>query len=286
MRKPLGTSVRLGLVLLFTAVVLIVLVSVAIHTVGKNCGTTAVGCTAWTFLGSYWENIGKFLKENEAAIEACGTLAVAIFTFTLWTATQKLGELALDQGDAMERSISEAVRATQATANIATVTRENAALMQSILHKQMRAYVSVDAGKATYQDGQLRFAAMPVITNTGYTPARKLSHHAMAAVLDTNLSEDYVFTEIGIKNVADATLSPRQSFIINPVVQERYPTSDVESIMSGEERRLYVWGTITYEDIFDESWETHFCFNYIFLRASDNQVHVNSYVYKRHNSTT
>lgn len=286
MRKRHGASIRLGLILLFTIVVIIIFVSLAIHTVGRNCGTPAAGCTTWTFLASYWESIGKFLKDNEAAIEASGTLAVAIFTFTLWTATQKLGELALDQGDAMERSISEAAKATQATASIATVTRENAALMQSILHKQMRAYVSVDAGKATYQDEKLRFAAMPVITNTGFTPARKLSYHAMAAVLDTDLREDYTFDEYGIKNVADATLSPRQSFTINPIVQERYPDSEVEPIMLGEARRLYVWGTITYEDIFDESWETRFCFNYIFFRDGDNEVRVNSYIYKRHNSTT
>ncbi|MGN6383746.1 MAG: hypothetical protein ACTHMK_14175 [Dyella sp.] len=230
--------------------------------------------------------VGKFIEDNEAVIETISTLAVAIFTFTLWTATRKLGELALDQGEAMERSISEAAKATQATAQIAAVAKENATLMQSLMHKQMRAYVSVDAGQATFQDGALRFAAIPVITNTGFTPARKLSFHAMAAVLDTNLRDDHRFEEFGSKNVADATLSPRQSYTFNSVIRERFPDNEVRSIMSGEARRLYVWGTITYEDVFGGSWETRFCFNYIFYRDGENVVRVNSYIYRRHNSAT
>jgi hypothetical protein len=183
------------------------------------------------FVAAYWGAIGDFLEKNEGAIEACGTIFVAIFTFTLWAATQELGDLALDQGEAMDRSITEATKATQATNSIATVTRENAALMQSILHKQMRAYVSIDAGQATYQDEKLRFAGMPVITNTGFTPARNVSHHVMAAILDTHLRDDFVFEKYGLKNISDATLSPRQSFTINSVVRERFPDSEVAGSM-------------------------------------------------------
>lgn len=234
----------------------------------------------------YWATIGKFIEDNEVVIEAISALAVAIFTFTLWTATKKLGELALEQSNAMERSISEAAKATEATAQIATATKENAMLMQSILHKQMRAYVSVDAGQATYQDGVLRFAAIPVMTNTGFTPARRLSFHAMAAVLDTNLRDDYIFDEFGAKNIADATLSPRQSFTFNAVVRERFADSEVKSIMPGDAKRLYVWGIITYDDVFGGSWETRFCFNYIFYRDEKDVVRVSSYIYRCHNSAT
>ena len=186
----------------------------------------------------------------------------------------------------MDRSITEATKATQATNSIATVTRENAALMQSILHKQMRAYVSVDAGQATYQDEKLRFAGMPVITNTGFTPARNVSHHVMAAILDTHLREDFVFEYFGLKNISDATLSPRQGFTINSVVRERFPDGEVEALMSGEARRLYVWGVVTYEDIFGGNWETSFCFNYIFFSNGKNGVRVASYIYRQHNSAT
>ena len=150
----------------------------------------------------------------------------------------------------------------------------------------MRAYVSVDAGQATFQDGVLRFAAIPVITNTGFTPARKLSFHAMAAMLDTNLRDDYTFDTFGERNIADATLSPRQSYTFNAVVRERFGDSEIESLMSGEARRLYVWGTITYDDVFGGSWETRFCFNYVFFRDEKGVVRVNSYIYRQHNSAT
>ncbi|MBD8878956.1 hypothetical protein IHE49_00515 [Rhodanobacter sp. 7MK24] len=286
MQKRQGASARIVLIGVFGAVVAIVLLSLAVRTVGEYCSASPSGCTIWTFFAAYWETIGDFLEKNEGAIEACGTIFVAIFTFTLWAATQKLGDLALEQGEAMDRSITEATRATQATNSIATVTRENAELMQSILHRQMRAYVSVDAGQAIYQDERLRFAGVPVITNTGYTPARNVSHHVMAAILDTDLREDFEFEKFGLRNVSDATLSPRQSFTINSPVRERFPDGEVEALMSGEARRLYVWGVVAYEDIFGGKWETNFCFNYTFFRNGKNDVRVASYIYRQHNNAT
>lgn len=228
-----------------------------------------------------------FLERNETAIEACATLFVAIFTFTLWIATQRLGELALEQGEAMDKSIAEAARATEATASIAKATTDNAALMQGILHKQMRAYISVEAGLPLYQDENIRFQGKPVLTNTGFTPARNVSYHAMAAVLDTHLRDDYVFERFGNASGNDTTLSPRQSITINnAIVRERHPDNEVEGIMSGQARRLYVWGVVQYEDIFGGKWETNFCFNYTFFRDGKGDLLWSSFIFNRHNSAT
>lgn len=149
----------------------------------------------------------------------------------------------------------------------------------------MRAYISVEPGLGTYQDKYLRFASAPIVTNTGFTPARNVSYQVMAAILDTLPCEDHVFETFGTKTTNDAGVAPRQSVTISAVVRERFPDSEVEPIMSGEARRLYVWGIVTYDDIFGGSWETKFCHNFVFFKHDDD-VQVKSYFHNCHNSGT
>lgn len=132
MRKPKSFSPRMVLGAIFCAVVFVILATIAARTGRTLCiGQHSTGeCGFVSYVSAYWANVGTFIEANEGPIEACGTLFVAIFTFTLWTATEKLGVLAKEQGEAMERSISEAAKATLATNAIATATKDNAALMQ------------------------------------------------------------------------------------------------------------------------------------------------------------
>ena len=114
-------------------------------------------------------------------------LGIAWFTFFLFSATGALWfvtyslardakEGAEEQATNMSKSIAEAANAANAMKEIAAVTKENATLMEGILRKQMRAYIAVDIGGATYQDANLRFEAAPVIVNTGNTPAKHVSY--------------------------------------------------------------------------------------------------------------
>jgi hypothetical protein len=244
---------------------------------------------AFALLVHFFPSIGQFVELHDGVIEACGTIFVAIFTCTLWVATQKLGDLAREQGDAMERSIEQATKATEATASIATVSRESAELTRRMWQKQMRAYVSVDVGQQTFfQLHNVRFAATPAISNTGMTPARNVSYHVMASILDANLRDDFVFEEFGAKTENDVTLHPRQTFTVHSAVRERFQDHEVEAIMKGEARRLYVWGIVKYQDIFGDEWETRFCFHYIFSWTKNDKSDVTplSYIYRRHNSST
>jgi hypothetical protein len=234
-------------------------------------------------------------SENLATIAtlivACVTAILAYYTYKLWDANKTLVEgaaqTAAAQSADMKNSIAEATRAADAMQSVAEATRANAVLVQNILHKQMRAYVAVNTGTTTYQDGNLRFASSPVLTNTGFTPARNVRNRVTAAVLDTNLPADYKFSDSGKMSTHDATLSPRQSFTISGVVSDRFEDAEVAVIMAGVKKRLYIWGTVTYEDVFGGSWETHFCHNFNFYRANDKEEwKVGAYYNATHNSTT
>lgn len=199
-------------------------------------------------------------------------------------------DTATSQSVEMQRSIAEAARAATAMENVANATANNATMVRDIFHKQIRAYLAVDIGVPTCQEGQLRFAASPVMTNTGFTPARRVSHRISAAILNTNLPDDFRFEAPPHWNINDAVLSPRQTFVLNSVVRDRYAPEDIEEIMRGEHRRLFVWGTITYEDIFGNGWETNFCHNFFFFKARDTdgaeRIRFNGFFYRSHNNAT
>lgn len=239
-----------------------------------------------------------FLEHNDKPILAVCTIgllivtwSLAYYTWGLFRATVALGRDAkasgVEQADKMAESIGEASRAATAMEKVATATENNATLMTGIMHTQIRAYIAVDVGDATYQDANLNFAFSPVMTNTGFTPARNVSYKAMADILDLTPDGTHVFEDPKGGQASDAVLSPRQKFVITAVVDRRLSDTDVAAVMRGETKRLFVWGTVTYDDIFGNKWETNFCHNCIFLADKENKVtRVNTYYYRTHNSAT
>ena len=152
---------------------------------------------------------------------------------------------------------------------IAKATIENAALMQGVMHRHMRAYVSAEVEGAIYQDERLKFQVDIRLTNSGFTPARNVSYAIAADVLGDTLPADFSFPNSGAINTNDATLSPRGTFIIHGFLKNRLSDADAEAVMTNEGKRLHCWGTIYYEDIFGDKWETNFCVSINFNRYTD-----------------
>lgn len=241
---------------------------------------------------------GESHAANWEWLTASGTIALAvitallaIFTGGMWWATLRLAKDAKDtskrQAVEMTQSLDTAKRSAEAMERVATVTKENADLMQAVMRKQMRAYIVVNTGGGTYQDANLRFAAAPVIENTGFTPAKNVSFNITADVLPAQLPNDYEFRSYGVQVPNDATLGPRQQFVINGVVAHRLPDEEVKTMLKGEGRCLYVWGSVDYEDVFGSKWQTHFCQIYTFFSKTDgSDVQVQSRYHRLHNSST
>jgi len=218
------------------------------------------------------------------------TLVLAIFTGALWIATKTMvnraDSSAKQQAAEIQQSIAQAARSAQAMEDVAGATKNNAVLMQNILHKQMRAYIAVDIGRTMYQDNRVRFESGPVITNTGFTPARNVNFKVTAAILDTDLPQDFKFPDDGNQQKNDAALSPRQQFVIYGIVKDRISEEEADEAMKGETKRLYVWGKVTYEDIFDGVWETNFCHNFVFQPDEKTGFKPLGFYNKTHNSAT
>lgn len=209
---------------------------------------------------------------------AAVTAILAFFTYGLWRDARRTSKQTISD---MRSSIAEAARSATAMEVVAAQQPK----MQNIMYKQMRAYIAVDVGKAISQNSDLRFEADPIIVNTGFTPAKNVSTWIKAAILDPTVTHDYLLKENGEFRKNDATLNPRQTFTIFGIVRDRYSIEEVVCIMEGVDKRLFVWGAVSYEDVFGGKWETNFCHNYVFYKTGD-EIGFSGYYYNAHNNST
>jgi hypothetical protein len=188
-------------------------------------------------------------------------IIIALFTATLWWATRQLQVASAEQSTAMDKSIGESARAATAMEGVAHSFEENVSILRDRTARQMRAYVCVVVNSATYQEKNrgLRFAGIPLMFNTGNTPAYKVSFRATADILAIPLPENFGFP-LPEEAIGSGTLGPHQSFTMTIVVHNFCDDADVMSIMRvREERGLYVWGIINYEDVLGDPHYTRFC---------------------------
>lgn len=231
------------------------------------------------------ENAAKYTKDL-----AWVTGILALFTFLLWWANRRLIKGAEDTADRqsreMQQSIYEAHQSALAMADLAATMRANTATMQETMKKQMRAYISADPGFGVYQDEHNKFQGAVVLSNSGFTPAKHISHRVHAAALSTEGVENYVFEDTNPYFVTDSSLSPRTTYTITGgIVPDRLSAEEVQETMLGKVRRLFVWGSVTYVDVFGESHETFFCHNFTFPTIN-NEVKVQTFYHNAHNRTT
>jgi hypothetical protein len=228
-------------------------------------------------------------RARDEYVMTVATVALAILTLLLWVVNMVLlrdaRRVSAQQARDTARAIEEAKRSADAMHDVARVTKENAVMMSGMFAKQMRAYLSVEFGTAIYQDKNHRFEAMPMLANTGLTPARNVCFKALAAIHDGTQPNEPSFASIGDLVVNDVGIAPRQSFTIRAMLPDRVPDADVASIMQGNTRRLFAWGKVTYDDVYGGSWETNFCISYWFARVGED-VKVFGNFYPKHNNAT
>jgi hypothetical protein len=106
-------------------------------------------------------------------------------------------------------------------------------------------------------------------------------------VLNYPPDPSHVFGDTAPFTTHDATLSPRQKFIASIFSNVNYSDADVAEIMKGQTKRLFTWGTVTYEDVFDDHWETHFCHHFDwYTPENSDKVLWETFYHSSHNNGT
>jgi hypothetical protein len=133
--------------------------------------------------------------------------------------------------------------------------------------RQLRAYLTVIIGPATFQErrakddgGDLKFGCDPILLNTGLTPARTIHFKTRAAILPCPLPKETHLPEGMDEGIGDSILGAQQNANMFAVVDGFCQDDEVQSVKEGcNANALYVWGLITYQDVFGDNHYTRFC---------------------------
>jgi hypothetical protein len=216
-------------------------------------------------------------------------LQLFVFGFQAWM-LRKTVKAAGDQSIEMRRSVDEAKRAANAMekfAESATVASkaatESVATTRDTMTRLLRAYVCVNFGEAVFQNTltKYRFEARVLLINAGQTPAYKVAFKVRADILPFPLSQDFDFAVLDNPASSESTLGGHAPPVTLTGVVDRL-CSDQEIIeIRSRSKCLYLFGTVTYEDVYGVKRYANFCFNVIWQNDGKSM----GLLTKRHNDS-
>jgi hypothetical protein len=217
----------------------------------------------------YWPSIfGARLKITDSLLAVFTLCLVVIGARQATRLRETVNEMKTSgerQTSDMSKSIAEGGRAAsameimaQSVSINAQTTQDHFALIKQRSAAQMRAYLSVVVGTATYQERakNWRFAGSPGLVNNGHTPAYNVTFRTKAEIIE--------FPPVGLKFdlptevKGGGVIGPQQNFTITAIVDDFVDDSEVEKIKNAQGKVLCVWGTINYDDAFGEPHTTEF----------------------------
>jgi hypothetical protein len=154
-------------------------------------------------------------------------------------------------------SIIVTLLAVIAAAIAARSAQQSVAVAQDTARRELRAYVSGRPNFIVSFSNAIPARAHYEISNGGSTPAYNLRNAAGIDVFPYPLPKDFKFPDVEVVKDNSVTLfsaSPLQGIIS---ARRVFTDDEISRVLSGE-CRLYVWGTIIYEDIFKNPQITKF----------------------------
>jgi hypothetical protein len=149
----------------------------------------------------------------------------------------------------------------------ALLMRQSVSASDAVSKRELRAYLTVIIGGGLFQErrdedkgGDLKFECRPLLINTGRTPALDITFKARAAIMAIPLPQGIHLPEAPDDGVGGNILGPQQNAHMFAIVDGFCADKDVDSIKFGKGNQgLYVWGRVTYKDVFGEDHYTRFC---------------------------
>lgn len=178
-------------------------------------------------------------------------------------------EIANRQEGDMRASIAESARAATAMEGVAagiaasvTNARELMDTQRQFGKLQMRPYISViEPGFIPQNIATPYYAEVQLImVNTGHTPAHNIRFAAFLRVLPAPLPNDFDFTVRPDQIITSGHINPGQRLFFRRNVGHILPAQQYAEIIQGRGiNRLYIYGTIFFDDVFGDIHQTNFC---------------------------
>jgi len=198
------------------------------------------------FSCQWWLNwVYKFIDDPIVLF----TFVLAISTIFLWRDTRGLRLMANQQSTDMKESLNIAKAA-------ADTAKRTVDAMEATAELQLRAYVFVEADAIrSVEDGKIP-ASTTLIKNTGLTPAYDVKHWGGISIVK-NGDEPPDFSDAENEFEGPVQIAPNGELIVNNIYDKKLTESDIKNLKS-KECVIYVYGRITYTDIFNKPhWTTY-----------------------------
>lgn len=226
------------------------------------------------FIGAQIVCTISLIDRHNGFFAAIAALFVAGFTGTLWRSTEKLWVSATAQSDAMERSIAEATKSAKAIASVADSMAQNVERLKETVvglnksvdanRRIVRAYLTVGIGDFYEQDisKNAPLQSHLLVLNTGNTPALDVVYNGRIALREFPPGSNFDFTLLPQSEERSAmSVGSRQTPPPSiPIHAERWFTDEeMAEAKRATAKRLYVFGIVTYKDVFGTPHHTNFC---------------------------
>jgi hypothetical protein len=168
---------------------------------------------------------------------------------------------------AMEEFAKSATRGAEAAIVSSRAATETVTTVKDSMAKQLRAYLCVNFHSAGFQNPETKFLfeVRLNLINAGFTPGYKVSFRSHVDVLEFPLSGNFTFPLPDAPSGSESTLGHGQSLIMGGIVSRIYSEEEGAEIRAGLTKRLYIYGTANYEDVYHIQRYINFCFSVIWL---------------------
>jgi hypothetical protein len=214
-------------------------------------------------------------------ITAIFTVVLALSTVLLWKETKDLRNFAEQQSEDMKASIAEAARSAAAMGDVAKVLAAEAEMGRA----NIRAYITTGLGAVVPQnkDTNYRYEVRITMQNVGNTPAYKVASNLYTDVLPNPLPSDFEIPAFNPAMTGQTSVGPHQNLFVTAIAPRIYSDDEVNQFQHGDGKKLlYVFGTITYEDVFGASRYIKLC-QMILWFANGTQMTLNTGKYNESN---
>jgi hypothetical protein len=129
--------------------------------------------------------------------------------------------------------------------------------------RQLRAYVAARAITVSGFGPGIPVGIRFRMTNHGQTPAYDVSHASAIEILPHPLPPNFQLAIPTIPTPSSFVLHPNASFDAAIVALAPFNAVQIDMATKNEGFRIYLYGTVTYRDAFDEKRETTFCLSVV-----------------------
>jgi hypothetical protein len=212
-----------------------------------------------------------WMVELTAVIAVIGfiqTLVFAVQAHRLRQTIKKMDEIASGQTADMAKSIAEAARAAVAMERVGGTLEQTNQINRGIIisqrdawRQQMRAYIYADTWVHVRKNRitGLKFEFRPNIINHGLTLANKVRMIARCDIRGLSVPDEFNYSVGDGEEKNTATLFPRQTKFISSIFGRHLTRTEIRSLLR-QNTVFHLWGTIFYEDVFNEPQRTNFSF--------------------------